>query len=236
MLSFTQNERMVMREIVLDTETTGLDPFSGDKIVEIGCVELINHVPTGVTYQKYLNPQRSMSEEVIAVHGLTEEFLSDKPIFEEIADDFLEFIGSDSILVIHNAPFDMKFLNCELAAVGRPEIPMARVCDTLVMARQKYPGSQVNLNALCKRFDIDLSAREKHGALLDSELLAEVYLELLGGREPSLVLKKEKKSQEQKLEVKKVIDFPYRSWDVSEEDIKQHIDFVEKIKNNLWQV
>jgi len=224
-----------MREIVLDTETTGLDPFSGDKIVEIGCVELINHVPTGVTYQKYLNPMRSMSEEVIAVHGLTEEFLSDKPVFEEIADDFLEFIGSDSTLVIHNAPFDMKFLNCELSAAGRPEIPMSRVCDTLVMARQKYPGSQVNLNALCKRFNIDLSAREKHGALLDSELLSEVYLEMMGGREPSFGLKKEGGIQKTDVSIPKATNFPYRVWDIPEEDIKQHTDFIEKIKNNLWE-
>ena len=130
----------------------------------------------------------------------------------------------------------MKFLNCELSAVGRQEIPMTRVCDTLVMARKKYPGSQVNLNALCKRFDIDLSAREKHGALLDSELLAEVYLEMLGGREPTFGLKKEVKGQSNRIEIKKVTDFPYRKWAVLEEDIKQHIDFIKEIKNNLWQV
>ena len=222
-----------MREIVLDTETTGLDPFSGDKIVEIGCVELFNHVPTGNIFQKYLNPMKMMTQEVIDVHGLTNEFLSDKPLFKEIADDFLNFIGDDSLLVIHNAPFDMKFINCELSTLGYSEIPMDRVCDTLVMARKKYPGSQVNLNALCKRFGIDLSARKKHGALLDSELLAEVYLELIGGREPVFGLKKEVKKE---IEFKKVSDFTYRSYEIPEEEIEQHTEFVKKIKNSLWNI
>ena len=222
-----------MREIVLDTETTGLDPFSGDKIVEIGCVELFNHVPTGRTFQKYLNPMRMMTQDVIDVHGLTNEFLADKPLFKEIAEEFLSFLGEDSVLVIHNAPFDMKFINCELSSLGYKEISMERVCDTLVMARKKYPGSQVNLNALCKRFGIDLSARKKHGALLDSELLAEVYLELIGGREPVFGLKKEKKKM---VEFKKVNDFPYRVYDILEEEIEQHTEFVKKIKNNLWNI
>ena len=164
-----------MREIVLDTETTGLDPDQGHKIVEIGCVELINHMPTGRTFQVYLNPEREMDAEVIAVHGITNEFLKDKPKFKEVAEKFINFIGLDSKLVIHNAAFDMKFLNAELTAAGLPPLSYDRVVDTLIIARQKFPGSRVNLNELCKRFNVDLSRRTVHGALLDSELLAEVY-------------------------------------------------------------
>ena len=176
-----------MREIVFDTETTGLDPFSGDKLVEIGAVELIDQIPTGKKFHEYINPMRSMSEEVIKIHGLTEEFLSDKPTFEEICDDFLAFVGDDSVLVAHNATFDMKFINCELASVGREKINNDRVVDTLVIARKRFPGSSVNLDELCRRFHIDNSARTVHGALLDAELLAEVYLELMGGKEPDLM-------------------------------------------------
>ena len=176
-----------MREIVLDTETTGMDPFTGDRIVEIGCVECINHLVTGNTYHVYINPERDMPAEAAAVHGLTEEFLKDKPVFSEVYADFLEFIG-DAKLVIHNAEFDMKFINHHLAEMGAPAIPKKQVVDTLIMARQKFPGSPANLDALCKRFQIDNSNRTLHGALLDSELLAEVYLELLGGRQVGLSL------------------------------------------------
>ncbi len=176
-----------MREIVLDTETTGLDPFSGHRIVEIGCIELINHVRTGNYFHTYLNPERDMPREAEAVHGLSIEFLKDKPKFAEIAGSFLEFIGNDP-LVIHNAAFDMKFINAELAVAKRPEVDFARAIDTVLMARQKFPGQPASLDALCKRFSIDLSARTKHGALLDSELLSDVYLELLGGRQSSLGL------------------------------------------------
>lgn len=233
-----------MREIVFDTETTGLDPFQGDRVVEIGCVELINHVPTGRTYHQYLNPERSMSEEVVAVHGLTEQFLSDKPKFSEIVDEFLAFIGSDSMLVAHNASFDMKFLNAELSWVGYPPLSYDRVIDTLILARKKFPGSRVNLNELCKRFHIDNSARTVHGALLDSELLADVYLELLGGREPGLIL--DKKIPVQTIENKSVqiasvqtLQREYReprSFDIVQDELEQHIDFIKKIKNNLWGV
>ena len=174
-----------MREIVLDTETTGMDPFTGDRIVEIGCVELENHIPTGNYYHVYINPERDVPAEVVAVHGLTEEFLRDKPTFSEHYADFLDFIG-DATLVIHNAEFDMKFINHHLQEMGAAAIPKTRVIDSLIMARQKFPGSPANLDALCKRFSIDNSNRTLHGALLDSELLAEVYLELLGGRQTGL--------------------------------------------------
>lgn len=176
-----------MREIVLDTETTGFDPNSGDRIVEIGAVELLRHVPTGNTYHQYVNPRRDMPQDAFEVHGLSTEFLSDKPVFEEVATAFLEFIG-DADLVIHNAAFDMKFINAELGWVGMPPIPESRAIDTLAIARAKFPGSPASLDALCRRFGIDNSARTLHGALLDSEILAEVYLELIGGRQPDFGL------------------------------------------------
>lgn len=176
-----------MREIVLDTETTGFDPESGDRIVEIGAVELLNHLPTGQVFHVYVNPERDMPEEAFAVHGLSTAFLSDKPVFTKIAADFLAFIG-DARLVIHNAAFDVKFLNAELRWAGHPEIAPARAVDSLEIARRRFPGANNTLDALCRRFGVDNSVREKHGALLDSELLAEVYLELVGGRQPGLVL------------------------------------------------
>jgi DNA polymerase III subunit epsilon len=182
-----------MREIVLDTETTGFDPASGDRIVEIGAVELMNHMPTGQTYHQYINPERSMPKSAFEVHGLGDDFLRDKPVFSKIARDFLGFIA-DAPLVIHNASFDMKFLNAELKAAGLPILPMARSIDTVDMARKKFPGSPASLDALCRRFGVDNSAREKHGALLDSEILAEVYLELIGGRQPDLVLASRQKT------------------------------------------
>jgi len=175
-----------MREIVMDTETTGLDPKSGDRIVEIGAIELFNHMPTGKTYHQYINPQRDMPEGAFAVHGLSAEFLSDKPLFADVAQAFLDFIG-DSKLVIHNAAFDMKFINAELKWAERPELPWAQALDTLAIARKKFPGAQNSLDALCRRFGI-LTERELHGALLDSEILAEVYLELIGGRQPDFAL------------------------------------------------
>ncbi len=177
-----------MREIVLDTETTGFEPSEGHRIVEIGAVELINHMPTGNTYHQYINPERDMPVEAFNVHGISEAFLKDKPKFAAIGQAFLDFIGSDAKLVIHNAAFDMKFLNAELGQAGLPLIPADRALDTLYMARRKFPGSPATLDALCRRFGIDNSMREKHGALLDSEILAEVYLELIGGRQPDFGL------------------------------------------------
>ena len=177
-----------MREIVLDTETTGLDPYADHRLVEIGCIELINHMPTGQQYHQYINPQRPMPREAFDVHGLGDDFLKDQPVFAEIVDDFLKFIGDDSLLVIHNAAFDMKFLNAELEWLSKPKIAMNRAIDTVQMARKKFPGSPVSLDALCRRFKIDNSNRTLHGALLDSDLLALVYLELLGGRQHGLLL------------------------------------------------
>lgn len=176
-----------MREIVLDTETTGFDPSQGDRIVEIGGVELLNHVPTGRTYHQYINPERPMPAEAFAVHGLGDEFLADKPVFARIAQDFLTFVG-DAKLVIHNAAFDMRFLNAELGLLNMPQLPWEQAIDTLDIARRRFPGAQNSLDALCRRFGVDNSMREKHGALLDSEILAEVYLELIGGRQPGLTL------------------------------------------------
>src|SRR5215813_4970442 len=176
-----------MREIVLDTETTGLDPTSGHRIVEIACFELINHIPTGRSYQRYINPERDIPADAIAVHGLTVEFLTDKPRFAEIADELLAFIA-DAPLVIHNSEFDVRFLNAEFHRLERVPLDGNRIVDTLQIARQKFPGAPASLDALCRRFGIDNSARGKHGALLDTELLADVYLELIGGRQAGLEL------------------------------------------------
>jgi DNA polymerase III subunit epsilon len=176
-----------MREVVLDTETTGLDPAEGHRIIEIGCVELMDHFPTGRSFQRYLNPERDMPAEAERVHGITGAFLTDKPRFTEIAGELLEFLG-DAPLVIHNAGFDLKFLNAELARSGGAPIPAARAIDTIEIAKVKLPGARYSLDELCKRFGIDLTMREKHGALLDAELLAQVYLELIGGRQKRFML------------------------------------------------
>lgn len=175
-----------MREIVLDTETTGLEARGGDRLVEIGCVEMVNRILTGTVYHVYINPERDMPVEAFNVHGLSSEFLSDKPVFATVADEFLEFIADDT-LVIHNAAFDIGFLNAELERLGRPAIARDRVVDTLALARRKHPGASNRLDDLMNRYGIDSSRRVKHGALLDAELLAEVYSELLGGRQASLM-------------------------------------------------
>ncbi|WP_417250094.1 DNA polymerase III subunit epsilon [Celeribacter sp.] len=189
-----------MREIVMDTETTGFEPEQGDRLVEIGAIELLNHMPTGRTYHQYINPQRDMPDGAFSIHGIGpdllvpprpakegEVLLKDKPLFKEVAQDFIDFIG-DAKLVIHNAAFDMKFLNAELKWLGMQQLQWERAIDTLAIARKKFPGSPASLDALCRRFGIDNSSRQLHGALLDSEILAEVYLELIGGRQPDLVL------------------------------------------------
>ncbi|MDA1099566.1 MAG: DNA polymerase III subunit epsilon [Proteobacteria bacterium] len=221
-----------MREVVFDTETTGLDPAAGHRVVEIGCVELLNHMPTGETRQWYLNPQRDMPEEAFRVHGLSEEFLADKPIFAVVADDFLEFVGG-AVLIAHNASFDMRFINAELAALDRPNLPQDRMLDTIAIARRKIPGAQYSLDALCRRFDIDLSAREKHGALLDAELLAEVYLELLGGRQPGLVLASEAKGSTSPQPADRHARTP-RAHAASAEEEAIHQVFVAKMKDPIW--
>lgn len=176
-----------MREIVLDTETTGFEPSEGHRIVEIGAVELFNHLPTGNTYHQYINPERAMPKEAFEVHGLGDDFLKDKPVFKNIGQGFLDFVA-DAQLIIHNASFDMKFLNFELQRAGLRGLPNSQATDTLQIARRKFPGSPASLDALCRRFGVDNSSREKHGALLDSEILAEVYLELIGGRQPDFGL------------------------------------------------
>ena len=185
-----------MREICFDTETTGFNPLNGDRLVEIGAVELINHIPTGKVFHKYINPERDVPEEVVKVHGLTNEFLADKPIFAEIAQEWIDFIGEDGIFVAHNAQFDMNFINYELSKLGYKTYDWDRVVDTLEIAKNQFPGARNNLDALCRRFNIDNSARTFHGALLDAELLAEVYLQLLGGDEPSInFIKSEEKKK-----------------------------------------
>ena len=176
-----------MREIVLDTETTGLDPASGHRVVEIACIELKNHLPTGRTFHRYVNPEREMPPEAQAVHGLTKEFLSGQKLFADIAQDFLVFVGL-GLLIIHNAAFDLGFIEAEFKRLGGAVPPLPQAVDTVALARQKFPGGSASLDALCRRFQIDNSARDKHGALLDAQLLAEVYLELIGGREPALGL------------------------------------------------
>jgi DNA polymerase-3 subunit epsilon len=183
-----------MREIVMDTETTGLDPLRGDRLVEIGCLEIFNRMPTGQTFHVYVNPERDMPLEAFNVHGLSAEFLSTKPLFHEVVDDFMAFIG-DSPLVIHNGMFDLGFINAELDRIKRPPLPRDRLVDTLLLARRKHPGVSNKLDDLCARYEIDNSRRTKHGALLDSELLAEVYIDLIGARQSQLILADEAPAQ-----------------------------------------
>jgi DNA polymerase-3 subunit epsilon len=218
-----------MREIVLDTETTGLDPLTGDRVVEIGCVELLNRIPTGAVFHVYLNPQRDMPDEAFRVHGLSSEFLADKPTFAEVTADFVGFIG-DAKLVAHNAAFDIGFLNAELQRAGAGQIANERVVDTLLLARRRNPGGSNNLDALCQRYGIDLSRRVKHGALLDAELLAEVYLELLGGRQASLGLGVQIGGRSSGLEIRVVRTRPAPLVPrLVEADIEAHAAFVARL-------
>lgn len=225
-----------MREIVFDTETTGLDPNTGDRVTELGCVEVIDCIPTGKTFHTYVNPQRSIPKEVIEITGLTAEFLADKPLFEEIAEDFLAFVG-DAVLVAHNAPFDRGFINMELARLGHPIYPEDRFKDTARIARAKFPGSYVSLDALCKRFDISLDTRDKHGALIDALLLAEVYLELTGGRTRALDLSGRHASADGK------VTFPARAprpqplaSRVSDAERAAHAAFIDELGDDaLWK-
>jgi len=228
-----------MREIVLDTETTGMDPTTGDKLVEIGCVELFNHLPTGKTYHQYINPERDVPAEAVAVHGLTQERLQNEPTFGEIVGDFMDFLGDDSVLIIHNAEFDMKFINHAFKEFGFPSFDPKRVIDTLALARRKFPGSPANLDALCRRFNIDNSNRTLHGALLDSELLAEVYMELLGGRQRGLNIEQQKKqpqhSQENTtIKAQKIYREP-RQFILSDAEKSAHDAMIEQLKEPLWR-
>jgi DNA polymerase III subunit epsilon len=223
-----------MREIVLDTETTGLDPLSGDRIVEIGGVEIINLVPTGRVYHSYFNPERDMPPDAARVHGLTDAFLADKPVFASAAADVLDFIG-DAPLVIHNAPFDLGFLNAELARLGFPVLPPSRAVDTLVMARRLFPGAPNSLDALCKRFGIDTSAREWHGALLDARLLAEAYLELRGGRQPGLAMNVARERDDAPLAAETRAYREPRVFGPTEEEKAAHAALLESLDNPLWK-
>lgn len=226
-----------MREVVLDTETTGFDPETGDRIVEIGAVELIGHMATGRTYHQYINPERAMPEEAFQVHGLGDDFLRDKPKFAEIGRAFLDFVG-DAKMVIHNASFDMKFLNAELKWMGLPQLPFSQALDTLEIARKKFPGSPASLDALCRRFNIDNSARTLHGALLDSEILAEVYLELIGGRQPDFglstsVAQSGGGAEEKWVPRPRPVPLPSR---ISSEEAAAHAAFIDKLGDDaLWK-
>jgi DNA polymerase-3 subunit epsilon len=228
-----------MREIVFDTETTGLDPNSGDRVVEIGAVELFNHFPTGQKFHTYLNPERSMPVEAERVHGLNDAFLKDKPLFAAIAHELIEFFG-DALLIAHNASFDVAFLNAEFARLGHPSIADERVVDTLMLARRKHPGAPASLDALMARYQIDSSRRTLHGALLDAELLSEVYLELIGGRQASLVLGAE--SEAESITVAAPVAAPVgarpapRTFAVSAEDLAAHRAMIEKLGNKaIWK-
>lgn len=226
-----------MREIAFDTETTGLSPQSGDRLVEIGCVELINKVETGNHFHAYLNPERSMPSEAEAVHGLSNHFLSDKPLFREVALEFLAFVG-DSRLVAHNANFDFGFINWELTAAGHEPICMTRMVDTLAIARQRHPGAKLSLDALCTRYGVDRSSRVKHGALLDAQLLAQVYVELSGGRQIGLGLAAESAGAAKGMEtivVRAVRPMrPARPHSASSEELEAHAAFLSTVVEPLW--
>ncbi len=221
-----------MREVVLDTETTGLSPENGDRVVEIGCLELTNHMATGRTYHCYVNPEITMPSAAQDVHGLSDEFLADKPLFAAIADDFLGFTGDDP-LIIHNAAFDMGFINAELRRLGRPPLPATQAVDTVSMARQKFPGAPASLDALCRRFSIDNSARTLHGALLDAQLLAEVYLELCGGRQPGLVLESNDVASSATSATPRISRQP-RPFALSDAERDAHQKFMATLTDPIW--
>lgn len=223
-----------MREIVFDTETTGLDPASGHRICEIGAVELDGQMPTGRTFHVLINPCRDMPAEAVKVHGHTNEILADKPVFGAVVRDFLDFIGSDTKLVAHNAMFDLGFINHELVLCGQPKIRESRIVDTLAIARKKFPGSRQTLDVLCNRFGIDLSRRVKHGALLDAELLADVYVELMGGRQRGMELKVETETLIAEVAVRPRRDWPERHFEVPPVERERHAAFVAKLPNAIW--
>ena len=220
-----------MREIILDTETTGLDPKLGHRLVEIGAVELVNHTPTGVNYQTYINPERDVDPGAQEIHGLTNEFLKQHPTFGDISAEFIDFL-SNSTLVIHNAPFDLAFINMELNRLGEAPISSEKVIDTLVLARKKFPGAQASLDALCRRFAIENRHRELHGALVDAALLADVYIELIGGKEPTLGLSA-KKTNTVAEDTTRVYQKP-RTFPVSGEELELHRAFVKTLINPIW--
>jgi DNA polymerase III subunit epsilon len=228
-----------MREIIFDTETTGFDPLTGDRMVEIGCIEMIGRVITGPTFHCYFNPNRAMPAAAEQVHGLSDTFLSDKPQFSDKADELLAFLA-DSPLVAHNASFDFGFLNMELEKCGRPRIDMSRMIDTIAIGRARHPGGKMSLDALCSRYGIDRSHRTKHGALLDAELLAQLYIELTGGKQIGLELAAEATAQEQsdaQSQRLRIVDRPFREPRVfkpSDMELERHRDFVATIKDAIW--
>ncbi len=222
------------REIVLDTETTGFEPSQGHRLVEIGCLELINHIPSGRVFHTYINPERDVPQDAFAVHGLSYDFLKNHPPFKEVGSLFLDFI-EDTPLVIHNAKFDMKFINAELKGHDFPEVPFSRAIDTLTMARKKFPGSPASLDALCKRFGVDNGKRDKHGALLDAELLAQVYLELIGGKQPGLSLQfSSKQTISAGEEKKEKQNRPPRPHAPSDEELTLHGELVARLHKPVW--
>ena len=230
-----------IREIVLDTETTGLSPEEGHRIIEIGALELINHMPTGQKLHLYINPERAIDEAAEAVHGISSAFLADKPVFTDVMDEFLTFIGQDK-MVIHNASFDMGFINAELKRAGQAVLPDDRAIDTLMMARRKFPGAQASLDALCRRFEIDNSHRDLHGALIDADLLAEVYIELIGGRQPDLGLSMQSAAansannaqEEAAFEIRQGPIREARAFEASSEELAQHDEFLKQISDPIW--
>ena len=221
-----------MRELIFDTETTGFDPMSGDRLVEIGLVEMVEKSLTGESYHVYVNPEREMPDGAFKIHGLSTEFLKGQPVFSEVMDGFLEFIGDDSVLVAHNAEFDMRFINWELENANRPIVHPKRFVDTLAIARTKFPGAANSLDALCKRFDVNNNHRTLHGALLDAEILADVYIELMGGRQAGMDLSVDSslKIERGPKKVREKRDFP-----VSEAEIAAHAAFVDTLKNPMWK-
>ena len=235
-----------MREIALDTETTGISPLDGHRVIEIGALELMHHLPTGRKLHLYINPEREIDDGAVAVHGITSDFLADKPVFADIVDEFLAFVDDDP-MVIHNASFDMGFLNAELKRLDRPVLPMAQSIDTLMMARKKFPGAQANLDALCRRFEIENSHRDLHGALVDADLLAAVYIELLGGRQPGFSLESDSQTKaadqgapnstepEPSFHLDAKPMWPIRVHAPSDEELKAHAKFLEELKNPIWQ-
>lgn len=222
---------MSKRELIFDTETTGFDPMTGDRLIEIGLVEMVDKILTGETYHQYVNPERDVPESAVKVHGITTDFLRDKPVFSDVMDAFLDWVGGDSVLVAHNAEFDMRFINWELENAGRPIIHPKRFVDTLAIARTKFPGAANSLDALCKRFNVSNSHRTLHGALLDAEILADVYIELLGGRQAGLdlavdggggIVMREKKER------------AHRSFPVPQAELDAHAEFITRLNDPIW--
>jgi DNA polymerase-3 subunit epsilon len=225
------------RQIILDTETTGFSYNNGDRIIEVGCVELINNVPTGKTFQRYINPERDIPLESQRICGITNDFVKNKPLFKDIARDFLDFIGGDSAIIAHNADFDYSFLNMELNVAGFEDLDYERVIDTLKIARKKFPGARNSLDALCERFNIDNSHRELHGALLDSQILMEVYIELIGGKEPGLGFSTDKAQKARSRVKSKALERefkPPRDFPITPTEEEAHKEFLKRFVNPLW--